>query len=126
MGSQYQLAREHPIDQRIVYDAVSYTEYQSGIEKADLFPQRPLFLPPNTNPRTAELARSMYAAAGSKSAYIEAVMHKFHTEDYYYTLEPPVLGNNPVDAFINSSPKVFHACFHINDCDLFFTETKFF
>ncbi len=107
MGSQHQLAREHPIDQRIVYDAVSYIEYQSDIEKADIFPRRSLHLPEGSNPRTHELATSMYAAAGSKSAFVEAVLQKFHQEDYYYTLEPPVLGNNAVDAFLFDTQQGF-------------------
>ncbi len=107
MGSQHQLAREHPIDQRIVYDAVSYIEYQSDIEKADIFPQRSVYLPIGSNPRTQELATSMYAAAGSKSAFVEAVLQKFHQEDYYYTLEPPVLGNNAVDAFMFDTQQGF-------------------
>ncbi len=107
MGSQHQLARIHPIDQRIVYDAVSYTEYQSDIERADIFPQRSLQLPPGSNPRTQELATSMYAAAESKSAFIEAVLQKFHTENYYYTLEPPLLGNNAVDAFLFDTQQGF-------------------
>ena len=107
MGSQHQLARIHPIDQRIVYDAVSYTEYQSDIEKADIFPQRSLHLPEGSNPRTQELATDMYAAAGSKSAFVEAVLQKFHQEDYYYTLEPPVLGNNAVDAFLFDTQQGF-------------------
>lgn len=107
MGSQHQLARIQPIDQRIVYDAVSYTEYQTNVDAADIIPRRSLHLPEGFNPRTRELATAMYAAAGSKRAYIEAVMQKFHTEDYYYTLEPPALGNNPVDAFLFDTQQGF-------------------
>ena len=42
----------------------------------------------------------MYAAAGSTAAYVEAVLQKFHQEEYFYTLEPPALGRNPVDRFL--------------------------
>ena len=42
----------------------------------------------------------MYAAAGSKAAFVEAVLQKFHQEEYFYTLEPPALGRNPVDQFL--------------------------
>lgn len=107
MGSQQQLGSSHPIDQRVVYDAMSYTDYQTNLEQADIFPRRSLQLQEGFNPRTKELAASMYAAAGSKQAYIEAVMQKFHTEDYYYTLQPPVLGNNPVDAFLFDTQQGF-------------------
>ena len=107
MGSQHQLARVQPIDQRIAYDAVSYTEYQTDVDKADIFPRRSLDLPEGSNPRTRELAQTMYAAAGSKSAFIESVLQKFHQEEYFYTLQPPALGNNPVDAFLFNTQQGF-------------------
>lgn len=107
MGSQHQLARVLPIDQRIIYDAVSYTDYQTDVARADIFPRRSLHLPAGSNPRTQQLARTMLDTAGSKSAFIEAVLQKFHQEDYYYTLQPPVLGNNPVDGFLFNTRQGF-------------------
>lgn len=42
----------------------------------------------------------MRQAAGSDEAFIRQVLNKFNTEEFYYTLEPPALGSNPVDRFI--------------------------
>ena len=100
MGRQQQLWRVQPIDQRVAYDAVSYTDYRSDVELRRPFRDWYLNLPDGTNPQTAELARQMFAEAGSKSAYVEAVLQKFHQEEYFYTLEPPELGRNPVDEFL--------------------------
>ncbi|MGI9270430.1 MAG: transglutaminase TgpA family protein [Woeseiaceae bacterium] len=100
MGRQQQLWRVQPIDQRVAYDAVSYTEYRSDVELQTTFRNWYLDLPDGTNPQTTELARQMYAEAGSKAAFVEAVLQKFHQEEYFYTLEPPQLGRNPVDEFL--------------------------
>jgi transglutaminase-like putative cysteine protease len=107
LGPQHQLARIHPIDQRIAYDAVSYPEYRID---AEIHPYRLgwyLELPEGRNPRTAELARDMRAAAGSDTAFVEAALAKFNREEYHYTLEPPPLGSNPVDRFLFETRRGF-------------------
>jgi len=100
MGPQQQLARVQPIDQRVAYDVVSYTEYRTNLEMSNMIRSWYLRLPDGSNPRTAELARRMYAEAGSRAEFVESVLLKFHEEEYYYTLEPPPLGHNSVDRFL--------------------------
>ena len=100
MGRQQQLSRVQPIDQRVAYDAVSYTRYQSDIELERFFRDLDTGLPEGSNPRAANLAKQMYAAAGSDAAFVEAVLQKFHREEFFYTLEPPALGRDPVDQFL--------------------------
>ena len=107
MGRQQQLSRVQPIDQRVVYNAVSYTEYRSDVELPGMFQNWYRELPEGSNPRTAELAQEMYDEAGSKAAYVEAVLQKFHQEEYFYTLEPPALGRDPVDQFLFNTQQGF-------------------
>jgi transglutaminase-like putative cysteine protease len=105
---QQLLARVEPIDQRVAYNAISYTDYR--IEpKALRNPFRRWYssLPNNSNPRTRALAREMHAAAGSDAEFIDAVLQKFNLEEYYYTLEPPPLGSNPVDRFVFDTQRGF-------------------
>ena len=52
MGREQQLSRVQPIDQRVVYDAVSYPEYRSDVEMRDATSDWYLRLPPDSNPRT--------------------------------------------------------------------------
>ena len=49
----------------------------------------------------------MYTEAGSQEEFIQSVLRKFHEEEYFYTLEPPVLGNNPVDVFLFDTQQGF-------------------
>ncbi len=107
MGPQQQLARSRPIDQRVAYEAVSYLDYRTDVELtgfARTFYQR---VPTESNRKTQDLARQMRQTAGSDAAYIEAVLMKFHEEEYFYTLEPPPLGSNSVDRFLFDSKRGF-------------------
>jgi transglutaminase-like putative cysteine protease len=102
MGRQQQLTRRQPIDQRVSFHAVSYTEFRLDPERKTNPDRHDYFLSlPNTsNRRTVALAVEMRASAASNEQYIEAVMHMFNEQEFYYTLDPPALGNNPVDRFL--------------------------
>ncbi len=100
MGPQFQLAKEQPIDQRMAYEATSYTRYRINPDLTESSRNRYTRLAPGSNPRTVELAQNMRQTAGDDESFVEAVLAKFHNEEYFYTLEPPALGSNPVDRFL--------------------------
>jgi len=100
MGRQHQLARMQSIDQRIAYNVVSYPEFRLNSEISESAKRRFTALPDNGNRRTLALAREMHAAAADDEAFITSVLQKFNNEEYFYTLEPPILGSNPVDRFL--------------------------
>lgn len=107
MGPQQQLARARPIDQRVTYQAVSYLDYRTDVTLTNFarsFYQR---VPADSNKKTKELAQRMRADAGSDQAYIQAVLTKFHEEEYFYTLQPPALGSNSVDRFLFDTKRGF-------------------
>lgn len=107
MGPQQQLARSVPIDQRMAYDAVSFLDYRTDVALSDLARDFYTMVPEASNPRTRELARRMRAEHGSDDAFIHAVMRMFHEQEYYYTLEPPALGSDPVDRFLFDTRRGF-------------------
>jgi len=107
LGPQHQLARVHPIDQRIAYKAASYTDYRIDRELHPFRRNWYLEFPESRNPRTTELARSLRRAAGTDEAYIRSVLRRFHDEEYFYTLEPPALGSDPVDRFLFDTRRGF-------------------
>jgi transglutaminase-like putative cysteine protease len=107
MGPQQQLARSFPIEQRIAYRATSYTNYRLATDLPDLYRRWYSALPDGSNPRTAELAQTMRAAAGSDRSYVDAVLEMLNEEEFYYTLEPPPLGSDPVDRFLFSTRRGF-------------------
>ncbi len=100
MGPQQQLARMTPIEQRVAYEVVSYPDYRVQTELPRRFRRYYTEVPDNSNRRAAQLAREMRESARSDTAFIDAVLAKFHDEEYFYTLQPPPLGSNPVDQFL--------------------------
>lgn len=106
MVQEQTLARIHPIDQRVAYDAVSYTQYRTEPERT-IRSNWYLELPPGSNPRTAELADELRSASNNERDYIDSVLRMFHEQEFFYTLEPPPLGSNPVDRFLFDTRRGF-------------------
>jgi transglutaminase-like putative cysteine protease len=105
MGPQQQLSRVRPVDQRLAYEVTSYPSFRINAERP---PARWFWeLRDDANPETAELARRMRQDAGNDAGYINAVLQMFREEDFYYTLEPPALGSNPVDRFLFGTRRGF-------------------
>jgi len=107
MGRQQQLARVQPIDQRIAYNVVSYPGFRLNLKLSEYWRSFYTRLPENGNRRTLELSRQMRDDAPNEEAFICDVLQKFNQEEYYYTLEPPALGNNPVDRFLFDTRRGF-------------------
>jgi len=107
MGPQQQLARAIPIDQRIAYDVVSYPEYRIAPELPQLFRDWYSSLPQGTNPRTASIAERLRSGVSTDREYVDAVLRMFNEEPFYYTLEPPPLGSDPVDRFLFDTRRGF-------------------
>ncbi len=57
-------------------------------------------LPEEGNPRSRALAEELHAAADSDAAYIDRVLALFREQPFRYTLQPPLLGEEPVDDFL--------------------------
>ena len=100
MGRMQELSRMLPVDQRMVFQVASYPNFRTEADASPYSRRWFVGLPENSNPRTIELAREMHATAGSDAEFIDAVLEKFHSEDFYYTLRPPALGRDPVDSFL--------------------------
>ena len=107
MGAQQQLANLQPIDQRVAYEAVSYTQFRIDAQAHDRQLAWYRKLPEGRNPRSVELARQMRADAPTDEAFVRNVLTMFNSENYYYTLQPPPLGRNPVDRFLFETRRGF-------------------
>jgi transglutaminase-like putative cysteine protease len=92
-----------PVTHRLRYDAAAYLDYTL---QAGESPQRMthwLELPAGFNPRTLALAQQLRAAAPADAPVQQlsnTILTRFRTQDYRYTLEPPLTGANAVDDFL--------------------------
>lgn len=71
-----------------------------------------LSLPPNKNPRTAELVRQLRGASQSDKHYVLSVLAWFKKQELAYTLKPPLSnGPNPIDQILFDNKQGFCAHF---------------
>ena len=101
------LKAPHAIRERKRYRLQSYLSYRTTIP---VQLDRYLALPAQTSLRVIELANKWRAqAAGTKNnanaAIAKLAFNHFREQLFYYTLEPPLLGGDPVDEFLFETKK---------------------
>jgi len=102
-----QLIASQSIGQRIAYQARSQPRAPSTRSELPRYLGAMKFLPQNSNPKTLQLARQLRSESVSDSDFIDKVLSKFRTEEFFYTLTPQRLGANPVDEFLFGSREGF-------------------
>lgn len=107
MGPQHQLASVQPIDQRVAYTVVSHTGFRLNSKLPEFARSWYTRLPENGNRRTLALSRQMRDDAPDEESFITNVLQKFNNEEFFYTLEPPALGRDPVDSFLFDTRRGF-------------------
>ncbi len=100
LTSTQQLAVFKPLDERTVINLRSYTRFTIGESLHERTAHYLTRLPPESNPRTRELARELRAASADVDEFVSATLQLFRNDDFVYTLEPPGLGLNSVDEFL--------------------------
>jgi transglutaminase-like putative cysteine protease len=101
------LRTRRPVNAVLQYDVRSWPRYRAGDTLKVTTRDANLELPRGRNPRAVELAVRMRSEAGSDAAFVRAVLDRFRTQDYYYTLTPPGLGRESVDDFLFNTRRGF-------------------
>jgi transglutaminase-like putative cysteine protease len=76
--------------------SLSATERRAGLQ-----------LPVARAPRARALAQELRARGGSDAELVRAALRRFREQAFYYTLTPPVLGDDPVDEFLFDTRRGF-------------------
>ena len=63
--------------------------------------------PEAASTRIQALVRGWRQRASSDAGVVRAALEYFHKENFYYTLQPPLLGNDPVDEFLFDARRGF-------------------
>ena len=100
-------ARQAQITVLTTFDLESAPQYVTATELRQDLRYFDTYLPPNRNVRTLDLARRMRQEAGSDEAFIESVLTRFRSEEFFYTLQPPALDANAVDDFLFNTKRGF-------------------
>ena len=100
MRQEYQVETRRPVSQRFNYQARSYLEHKVDARLSREIRGRTLSLPPDGNDNARAFAQELYEQAGSDRAYVNAILDFIRNENFYYTLSPGLLGDNPIDDFL--------------------------
>ena len=102
LSGEVEMTTLAPIAARLRYRVASYIHYRL---QADGLPQDAgqwLQLPADSTPR-ALMAGLQLRAIPDPGRRVEAVLRTFRSENYVYTLNPPLLGRDAVDGFLYGS-----------------------
>jgi transglutaminase-like putative cysteine protease len=98
------LTAAQPVETRQILELTSYTRYRAlAIDDEE---RRGTLELPRTSARVETLARSLRAGR-SDSETANAVLAYFRNEQFFYTLEPPLLGPDPTDEFLFDTRRGF-------------------
>ncbi len=101
----YQLLAKQPVRLRMRYDGASQLDYRLNDRLDPESRSRSLQLPERGNPKALALGRQW--AGDSPIAVVQRALDLFREQPFRYTLNPPLLGEHPVDEFLFSTRSGF-------------------
>lgn len=106
-GYKYELFDDKLVTQRKSYDLQSFRKYETDLQLPDSLRNRSTELPEEGNERSKELATSLRAGVESDRDFVYTVLSLFQQQEFYYTLNPPLLGDNRIDDFLFNTREGF-------------------
>ena len=104
----FQILYAKPVRNRMRYDMTSYVSHRMAPKKVTREElQRGLQLPPAIAPQTRALAQRIRSEAANSQDLVSRGLDFFRTRPFFYTLSPPLLGNDPVDEFLFKTQRGF-------------------
>jgi transglutaminase-like putative cysteine protease len=103
----FELFNDGLVTQRKSYDLQSYLSSRTDVQLFDSAREQALELPASGNARSQEFARSLRASLATDQDYALAVLAYFAQNEFYYSLNPPLLGDDRIDEFLFESLEGF-------------------
>lgn len=107
MTQDYQLTSKKKINDLLRYDMQSRLDYQVGLDESQDYLELTRTYPEQSNPRTVALGKSLARQFERPQDIINQVLSMFSEQEYVYTLQPPLLRGDVVDAFLFESRRGF-------------------
>lgn len=104
------LKSKRPVVSTSAYDVVSYPQLASKLTLSARERQRSLQLPSQGNSQTKKWVEELRERYDDDLQLAQYILNHFNQQAYYYTLEPPLLGENSVDEFLFTTRRGF--CSH--------------
>jgi transglutaminase-like putative cysteine protease len=107
LTADFTLIQPDPVSRPLDVVATSYPHVDFTASPGAVMRRRDLRLPEGSNPRTVALAHTLRGEHPDAAGYVQAVLDLFAREPFYYTLSPPPLAADSVDAFLFDSRRGF-------------------
>ncbi|MGB5834642.1 MAG: DUF3488 and transglutaminase-like domain-containing protein [Thiohalocapsa sp.] len=99
LTNDFQVLAAQPVEDLRFYRMTSAPDYRT--EGLSLLEEAAATaLPDNVTPRMRALAARWAVDGASPGEIVQRALNHFNQQEYYYTLLPPDLGENPMDAFL--------------------------
>jgi protein-glutamine gamma-glutamyltransferase len=107
MTSEFQLTSKKPVNDLIRYTLTSALNYRIGINESFDYLISTTTVNEDRNPQTIALGRSWADKYDSDIQIIQHALNQFREQEYVYTLQPPLLGENASDEFLFQTRRGF-------------------
>jgi transglutaminase-like putative cysteine protease len=107
LTGDFTLMRRDPVSRPIDVVATSYTQIRWTEPLSSAMRERDTQIPLDRNPRALQLAQSLRREHPDDADYVRAILAMFTQQPFYYTLTPPKLADDSVDAFLFDSKRGF-------------------
>jgi protein-glutamine gamma-glutamyltransferase len=106
LSADYELLSRQPVQQLTRYAMRSFTDYQLA---RDDYPKVSTYLqlPASTGQQARKLAQQLWQGSNDNAAYVQSVLDHFAQQPFYYTRQPPLMLQNPVDQFLFDNRRGF-------------------
>ncbi|MGR9088033.1 MAG: transglutaminase family protein, partial [Gammaproteobacteria bacterium] len=98
-NSNYQLITSEDPEKRAEYKIRSFPQYNTGAISPDEY-REAIQLPAEPSSRIRQLAERLHGFDAPPEVYIHQVMRHFRTENFRYTLKPPLMEADPIGTFL--------------------------
>ena len=105
-GTLTAISRE-PLSQRQRFALTATLDFRFNTDEEQAALRRNLALPPDRNPRARALAESWQSADADPARLAQKALSFFSEENFFYTLQPPLLGEQAVDDFLFDTRRGF-------------------
>jgi transglutaminase-like putative cysteine protease len=107
LTSTYQLLADKPVRTRLRLDLRAYPDTRPGADETVPRLRQALQLPKDGNPKTRALAEELRQHYRKDGDLVEAFLQRIRSEQFVYTLTPPLLGKDTVDDFLFTTRRGF-------------------
>ncbi|WP_044874271.1 DUF3488 and transglutaminase-like domain-containing protein [Pseudomonas sp. LFM046] len=107
--ADFGLQRRTPVDRTLLYQVTSWPSAVRDPEGNPASLRRARQLPTGSDPRARAWALELKLRYADPQELVKALLEHFHRESYVYTLKPPPLEANNIDAFLFDTRRGFCA-----------------